>query len=158
MYLAVPFQTMNEEMVLRALLLTALVQIVNARLLVTATVASVFMVLHFVLYRFGPPHATLSVQALATLFLAGLAFNELFLATGSIVVPLAIHLGWNLTRFGNEWIEQGSSEPLPQGLDFNLIEGDWRVTGVAVALAFIALATRFRSSTNAVCAKVNMVT
>ena len=139
MCLAVPFQTLNEEMVLRALLLSALAQIVNARLLVIATVASVFVVLHFVLYRFGPPHAALSVQALATLFLAGLAFNELFLATGSIAVPFAIHLGWNLTRFGNDWIEQGSSKPLPQGLDFNLIEGDWRVTGLAVALVLITL-------------------
>jgi membrane protease YdiL (CAAX protease family) len=148
MYLAVPFQTLNEEMVLRALLLTSLAQIVNVRLLVSATVAAVFVALHFVLYRFGPPHALLSVQALATLLLAGLAFNEFFLARGNIAVPFAIHLGWNLTRFGNDWIEQSSGDPLPQGTDFNLIEGNSKVIALAMGLSLVALATRFRSSTN----------
>jgi membrane protease YdiL (CAAX protease family) len=127
------------------------------RLLVSATVAAVFVALHFVLYRFGPPHAALSVQALATLLLAGLAFNELFLATGSIAIPFAIHLGWNLTRFGNDWIEQRSSDPLPQGTDFNLIEGNSRVIALAMALALVALTARFRSSEHSVCANVNIV-
>jgi membrane protease YdiL (CAAX protease family) len=142
-YLAVPFQTLNEEVVLRAMLLTALARIVKVRLASSITVAALFTVLHFVLYRFGPPHAALSMHALATLLLVGLAFNEFFLATGSIAIPYGIHLGWNFTRFGNDWIEQGSTDQLPQGLDFNLIEGDSRVTALAVALVLIALAARF---------------
>lgn len=156
-YLAIPFQTLNEEMVLRALLLTALVQTMKVDLLASTAVAALFTALHFVLYRFGPPHAVLTIQSLSTLLLAGLAFNELFLATGSIAVPLAIHLGWNLTRFGNEWIGQSSTEPLQQGTDFDLIEGDSKVVALAAALTLIALAARFHSSAHRVCAKVNIV-
>jgi membrane protease YdiL (CAAX protease family) len=103
MVLAIPFQTLNEEMVLRALLLTTLTQILKVRFLLSIAVAGVFTLLHFVLYRFGPPQTALSVQALTALLLVGFAFNEFFLVTGSIAVPWAIHLGWNLTRFGIDW-------------------------------------------------------
>jgi membrane protease YdiL (CAAX protease family) len=64
-------------------------------------VAVLFTGLHFLLYRFGPPHIGLSLQALITLLLVGVACNEFFLATGSIAIPYGVHLGWNLTRFGN---------------------------------------------------------
>jgi membrane protease YdiL (CAAX protease family) len=145
-YLAVPFQTLNEEVVLRALLLTALAHIVKVRLATSISVAALFVVLHFVLYRLGPPHVALSIQSLNTLLLAGLAFNEFFLATGSIAIPYGVHLGWNLTRFGNDWIDQSSSYSLQQGVDFNLIEGNSRVIALAAVLALIALAARFHPS------------
>jgi membrane protease YdiL (CAAX protease family) len=142
--LAVPFQTLNEEIVLRAMLLTALAHIVKVRLATSISVAALFTILHFVLYRFGPPHAALSIQSLTTLLLVGWAFNEFFLATGSIAIPYGIHLGWNLTRFGEDWIAQGSPYSLPDGLDFNLIEGNSRVIVLAAILALIALAARLR--------------
>jgi membrane protease YdiL (CAAX protease family) len=142
--LATPFQTLNEEMVLRAMLLTALARIVKARLLISLSVATLFTVLHFALYRFGPPHVALSFQALTTLLLVGLAFNELFLATGSIAIPYGIHLGWNLTRFGEDFVEPGGY--LGVGQDFNLIEGNSCVVALAAVLALIALAARARLS------------
>lgn len=142
-YLALPFQSLNEEMVLRALLLTALAHIMNVRLATSITVAALFTGLHFALYRLGPFHIALSIQALTTLLLVGLAFNELFLATGSIAIPYGIHLGWNLTRFGNDWIDQGSTGLLQPGVDFNLIEGEFRIMALGVALALAALAARF---------------
>jgi len=145
-YLAVPFQTLNEEMVLRAMLLTALAHIVKVRLATSISVAACFVVLHLVLYRWGPPHAALSIQSLTTLLLAGLAFNEFFLATSSIAIPYGIHLGWNLTRFGNDWIGQGPPYSLQEGVDFNLIEGNCRVIALAAVLALIALSARFRPS------------
>ena len=144
MALAIPFQTLNEEMVLRALLLTALVRILRPHFLLSVVVAGVFAVLHFALYYFGPPHTALSGQALTTLVLVGFALNELFLATSSIAVPWAIHLGWNLTRYGSDWIGQSSSGSLEQGLDFSLIEGNPWVMLLALALALAASATRFR--------------
>jgi membrane protease YdiL (CAAX protease family) len=142
MFLAIPFQVLNEEMVLRALLLTALSQILKPGLFVSMAVAGCFMMAHFVLYKFGPPHAELSVQALTALFLVGFALNELFLATGSIAVPWAIHFGWNLTRFGNDW--QGTPGILEPGRDFNLIEGNPWVTALAVGLALLVSAARLR--------------
>jgi membrane protease YdiL (CAAX protease family) len=144
MVLAIPFQTLNEEMVLRALLLTALSRILRPHLLLSVVVAGVFALLHFALYYFGPPHTTLSAQALTTLVLVAFALNELFLATSSIAVPWAIHLGWNLTRYGSEWIGQSSSGSLEQGSDFNLIEGNLWILLLALALALGASAVRFR--------------
>jgi len=153
-FLAIPFQTLNEEMVLRALLLTALAHILKVRFLVSIVVAGFFTLVHFVLYRFGPPQTSLSVQALTALLLMGFAFNEFFLATGSIAVPWAIHLGWNLTRFGNNWIGQGPSGTLQQGPDFNLIEGNPEVIALVAALALIASSARFRLLPYRVCANV----
>ena len=150
-YLAVPFQTLNEEMVLRALLLAALAHLVKVRLATSISVAALFTILHFVLYRFGPPHAALSIQSLTTLLLVGLAFNEFFLETGSIAIPYGIHLGWNLTRFGNGWVAQGSPYSLQEGVDFNLIEGNSRVIARAAVLALIGLAARFRPSARPPC-------
>ena len=144
MLLAIPFQTLNEEMVLRALLLTALAHILKVRFLLSVAVGGFFASLHFVLYRFGPPHATLSVQALTTLLLVGFALNELFLATGSIAGPWAIHFGWNLTRFGNDWVGESSPGMIPQGADFNLIEGNPWVIALAVALALVVSVARPR--------------
>jgi membrane protease YdiL (CAAX protease family) len=144
MLLAMPFQTLNEEMVLRALLLTALAHILKVRFFLSIAVAGVFALLHVVLYRFAPPHATLSVQALTTLLFAGFALNELFLATGSIAGPWAIHFGWNLTRFGNDWIGQSSPGRIPQGADFNWVEGNPWVIALAVALAVVSSVARPR--------------
>ena len=144
MFLATPFQTLNEEMVFRALLLTVLGRLLKARLLLSAAVAGFFALLHFALYRFGAPHTTLSAQALTTLFLVGFGLNELFIATGSIAGPWAIHCGWNLTRFGNGWVGKFTPGALPQGADFNLIEGNPWVIAFAVALALAASLARFR--------------
>jgi hypothetical protein len=143
-FLAVPFQTLDEEMVLRAFLLSGLAHFIRVRLPASIGVAVLFTGLHFSLYRFGPPHIVLSIQALVTLLLVGVACNEFFLATGSIAIPYGIHLGWNLTRFGNGWIHQYAGNSLEPGTDFNLIEGDPRILVVVVGLALMASIVRFR--------------
>jgi membrane protease YdiL (CAAX protease family) len=154
MFLALPFQTLNEEMVLRALLLTVLANILKIRILLSIGLAGLFALVHLVLYRFGPPHSALSFQALTVVFLVGFAFNEFFQATGSIAIPWAIHLGWNLTRFGRDWIGQGTAGTLEQGRDFNLVEGNPWVILLAVALVLIASAARFRRLPQRVCAGI----
>jgi hypothetical protein len=116
--------------------------------------AGVFALGHFVLYRFEPPYTALSVQALTTLLLAGFAFNEFFLATGSIAVPWAIHLGWNLTRLGRDWVGLGLPGVLEEGPDFNLIEGNPWVMVLAAGLALVASAARFRLFSCRVCSNL----
>lgn len=138
-YLAVPFQTLNEEMVLRAFLLTSLARLVNRPIAVSAGVAAIFAALHFVLYRFGPPNTGLSIEALTTLFLVSMALNQLFFRTGNIAVPCGVHLGWNLTRFGNDWIAQSSGIFLADGRDFNLIEGNTIILALAATLLVLAI-------------------
>jgi hypothetical protein len=127
-----------------SLLLTVLAHTLRVRFLLTIAVAGIFALLHFIFYELGPAHTMLSGQALTTLLFVGVALNKLFLATGSIAFPWAIHFGWNLTRFGNAWIGQSSPKALPQGSDFNMIEGNPWVIALAVALALVARVTRSR--------------
>ncbi len=143
-FLAVPFQTLNEEMVLRALLLTVLARVMTVRLTASAATAFVFVALHFLLYWSRPPHTVLAVPALATLFLIGLVLNESFLATRSIAIPFGIHLGWNFTRFGNDWVQQDSGDYLEQGMGFNMIESNPLIVVMAIALALLAVLARVR--------------
>jgi hypothetical protein len=140
-YLATPFQVLNEEMVIRAFLLTVLIRLVKRPIIVCVVVAALFAVLHFLLYRFGPPNTVLSIKALTTLFLVALALNQFFFTTGNIAVPFGIHFGWNFTRFGNDWVAQSSGIHLPDGIAFNLIEGNFIVVAFAVALVVLAVGT-----------------
>ncbi len=145
-YLAVPFQALNEEMVLRALLLTVLARVMTVRLTASAATASVFAALHFLLYWSRAPHTVLAVSTLATLFLIGMVLNESFLVTRSIAIPFGVHLGWNFTRFGNDWVQRGSGNCLEQGMSFNIIEGNSWIMATAFALALLAVAIRVRRS------------
>jgi len=142
-YLATPFQVLNEEMVIRAFLLTVLIRLIQRPMVVSVVVAVLFAVLHFLLYRFGPPGTALSIGALTTLFLVALALNQFFLTTGSIAIPLGVHFGWNFTRFGNDWISRNSGVLLPDGIDFNLIEGNFIVVAFAVGLVVLAVGTNY---------------
>jgi hypothetical protein len=140
-YLATPFQALNEEMVLRAFLLTIFMRLLKRPIVVSLVVAALFTVLHFLLYRFGPPNTALSFKALTTLFLVALALNQFFFTTGNIAIPFGIHLGWNFTRFSNDWIAQSSGGNLPDGMDFNLIEGNFMVVAFAAVLVVVAIGT-----------------
>jgi membrane protease YdiL (CAAX protease family) len=138
-YLVTPFQVLNEEMVLRAFLLTILTRLVNRPIAISVAAAALFAVLHFFLYRFGPPNITLSIGALTTLFLMALAMNQFFFTTGNIAIPFGVHMGWNFTQFGSVWIARGSRACLPDGMDFNLIEGNFMVIALATALLALAI-------------------
>ena len=140
-YLATPFQVLNEEMVLRAVLLTILARLVDRKVVVSVSVATVFAAAHFLLCRFGPPRTALSINALTTLFLVGVALNQFFFTTGNIAIPFGIHLGWNFTRFGSHWVGQTSGLDLPVGMDFNLIEGNFIVIALAAILLVLAVGT-----------------
>jgi hypothetical protein len=153
-YLATPFQVLNEEMMVRAFLITFLMRLVRRPMAVSLMVAAMVAFAHFLLYRFGPPKTALSFEALATLFLVALALNQFFFTTGNIAVPFGIHLGWNLTRFGTDWIAQTSGGSLPGGMDFNLIEGNSLVIALGAILLLLAvganivfgLAPKFRTA------------
>jgi len=91
------FQAFNEEILFRALLIGFILQYVRSALLVSLGVALLFSAAHFLLYRFSNPmHLALSMAALATLFLAGVAMNNLYLAFRHIGFSWALHAGWNV--------------------------------------------------------------
>ncbi|MCB9228203.1 MAG: CPBP family intramembrane metalloprotease [Deltaproteobacteria bacterium] len=126
-YLIPPFQSFNEEMVFRALLLTALTQTGLKKWLILVLPALVFSMAHWLFYSFNLHtgfRGDLDFSALATLLCFGISTNALFLATRSILLPWALHCGWNLNRFGSHIISMSSAdETIPEYLTFNLLEG-----------------------------------
>jgi hypothetical protein len=143
------FQVLNEEMLLRALLLISLARLFRSRWAASLLAASVFTLLHYGLYRFGLQQTGLKVEALLTLFFFALSCNALFMSTGTIAAPYALHLGWNLTRFGHEWIATTSGLQLSEAESFNLIEGHPLVLALAIILTVITFASvKFRSRTS----------
>lgn len=130
-------------MLLRALFLTLLARLFSRTNTISLLGAVIFAGTHFLLYRLGPPRQTLSLEALTTVFLFSVALNKFFLTTGNIAVPFGIHLGWNFTRFGNDWVAQSSGINISEGLDFNLIEGNFFVIVLALTLLLLAIATNY---------------
>src|SRR5579871_2688221 len=91
------FQAFNEEIFFRALMIGLFLQCVPSAPLVSLGLAILFAAPHYLMYRFtNPMHFTLSAAALSTLFLAGVAMNNLFLAYRHIGFSWALHAGWNV--------------------------------------------------------------
>ncbi len=120
-------QTVNEEMVLGALLLGVVSRrCARARFIVVSVlVAVVFALLHFAFYAFRPESAVnygiLSIPALLSVFGAGVLRNNLILHYRHVGFAWAIHLGWNLV-FLNSSLSAGGSR-LNEPRQFNLLLG-----------------------------------
>jgi len=91
------FQALNEEILFRALLIGLVIQVARPAgliplILISLALALVFPAAHFLLYRYSNPmHLALSLAALATLFCAGVAMNNLYLAFRHIGFSWALH-------------------------------------------------------------------
>lgn len=131
-------QPLNEEIVLRALLLGLTAQVFSNRALLSISAALVFSSAHFVLYYFGALAIPLDIAALATLFFFSLAANALYLSFGHIGFGLALHVAWNWWRFsGDIWV---GKTLINEASSFNLIEGSWPVLLIVAALSLMCLA------------------
>ena len=153
------FQSLNEEILLRAVLLgllatcfvkaatgsgsmLAITRLTNSqRWIITVAAAAVFSILHLVYYNLisqinpGP-------VALLTLFFVGFALNGFFVRTGHILFGVAIHAGWNLARFGGRFY---STDPASGALTyvnyaqtFDFLEGSIQVLLAAGLLAVVS--------------------
>lgn len=131
------FQALNEEMILRSLLLLGLSRGLGSERLASYTSASVFAAFHYVFCRFGSQHIELEPSALVTLFLFSLAGNRLFLHSRHIWFSYAIHVGWNLVRFGPDFVTSDGTR-LREANGFNLIEGSPVVMVMALFLVILA--------------------
>ena len=133
---ASPFlQVLNEEIVLRALLLGFLAKQIRSERAISWGAALLFMLLHWLFYRYnvkGP--AFLSPLTLLNLFIFGLVCNSLYLKTRHIGFGFALHAGWNLTRFGGVYYLD--KQLVAEGITFNSIEGSlWLTALMAVFYA-----------------------
>jgi hypothetical protein len=143
------FQSLNEEILFRALMIGFVLQYVRSAALVSLGVAFVFSAAHFLLYRFGTLHMTLSLTALATLFLAGVTMNNLYLAFRHIGFSWALHAGWNVVWLPAATYDAATNLPLREPQLFDRVLGSPMIVAIAGALAvlsFLLLAQRFLKS------------
>ena len=138
-------QTLNEEMVLGALLLRAVRSRLKSihPLAISAGVALLFSLAHYAFYRARPSwswnYGTLSVATLASLFAIGVVRNNCILSTGNVGYAWAIHLGWNAVFVNGTYRWPGSYAELAEPAMFNAILGHAALVALSVALMGLSL-------------------
>jgi len=140
------FQAFNEEILFRALLLGLLIdhlrpQALMPVILACLALALVFPAAHFLLYRYSNPmHLPLSLPALATLFCAGLAMNNLYLAFRHIGFSWALHAGWNVAWLPATFHDAATGARLAEPQIFDRVLGSAPVAAAAGAMAAVSFA------------------
>lgn len=138
-------QTLNEEIVLGALLLRAVksrLKVVHP-LAISTTVALAFSLLHYAFYGLRPPgspnYGALSVATLASLFTIGVVRNNCILSTGNVGYAWAIHLGWNAVFMNGTYTWLGSDVSLAEPAMFNAILGNCYMVAIGTGLMGLSL-------------------
>lgn len=153
-YIIVPFQTLNEEMIFRALLLGMLLKLGLSKNNTVILPAFIFSVFHWVFYSYimlPENRGIVSLEALITLFMFGVAANSLFLRYRNIYFPWALHCGWNIHRFGSKIAlmrETGPNNRVKEYMTFNLLEGGLPIIILSIFLAPICFAIYAKDSDN----------
>ncbi|MFZ4077716.1 MAG: CPBP family intramembrane glutamic endopeptidase, partial [Legionellaceae bacterium] len=130
-------QSLLEELVLRALLLNGMLFYFQRIKLISIFAAMIFMVWHLIFFHLAQG-AWLSNVTLVTLFLFGYASNNFFLIYRNIAIPFALHAGWNIIKFGGEYLDKATSERISEAQVFNAVEGSWTVLTLALGLAAVS--------------------
>jgi membrane protease YdiL (CAAX protease family) len=135
------FQALNEEILFRALMIGLVIQLARPTGSVSLTLISLGLALafpaaHFLLYRYSNPmHLALSPAALATLFCAGVAMNNLYLAFRHIGFSWALHAGWNVIWLPAAFYDAATRTPLAEPQIFQRVLGAPVVAASACAMA-----------------------
>jgi hypothetical protein len=145
-YLHTIAQTLNEEMILGALLLLGLrrrwPRLRPAAL--SIAVAAAFALFHLAFYgarpASSPNHGVLALGSVAGLFLVGVLRNNLILATGHVAYSEAVHLGWNAVFLGGTFRDASTGRRLTEPELFDVFVGAPVVVAVALAAAAASFA------------------
>ena len=134
-------QTLNEEIVLGALLLFGLKRLFKKMsiYLVAFLVALIFAALHYLFYQVveGGNQGSLTLLALTNLLLIGLIRNIFILAYRNIYFAWAIHLGWNAIMFSSLF-----NFPANESVRFNFFVGSWQTTVFIAVLGLVLCVIR----------------
>ena len=145
------FQAFNEEILFRALMIGFFIQYVRSEPVISLGLAFLFAAAHFLLYRFSNPmHLALSMASLATLFFAGVAMNNLYLAFRHIGFSWALHAGWNVIWLPATFYDAATNEGLHEPQVFDRVLGSPTIVAMACAMAvlsFVLLRCRPLTST-----------
>ena len=139
------FQAFSEEIFFRALLLGFFIQFIPSALAISLGSALLFAAAHFLLYWFGNLHMALSMAALVTLFLAGMAMNNLYFAFRHIGFSWALHAGWNVVWLPAAIYDAATDQRLREPQIFDRVLGSPTIVATASAMAvlsFVLLARR----------------
>jgi len=132
------FQAFNEEIFFRALMIGFFIQYVRSALMISLGLAFLFAAAHFLLYRFGTLHMALSMASLATLFFAGVAWNNLYLAFRHIGFSWALHAGWNVVWLPAAFYDAATNERLHEPQVFDRVLGSPTMLAVTCAMAVLS--------------------
>ena len=130
------FQVFNDEILLRAALLTILLKAFPHPKTAILVPAVFFAVAHHVIYRTAAVH--IDWPAMVSIFSFAAIANTLFVRYHHIGYGFALHYAWNFYRFNSTYYLDGVR--LGEGATFNYIEGNTWVAGaslVACALVFV---------------------
>lgn len=114
------FQVLNEEMILRGMLLQTMLKKFKSKFILIFLPAVLFMSLHYLFYY--SQGCKLNINALTFILLFGIIGNMLFIAFEHIWFGFALHFSWNLTRFTGSFLINGVY--ISEGESFNIIEGN----------------------------------
>jgi len=135
------FQAFNEEIFYRALMIGLFLQFIPFPLAISLGTAFLFAGAHFLLYRFSNPmHFALSAAALATLFLAGVAMNNLYLAFRHIGFSWALHAGWNVVWLPATFHDSATNALLREPQVFDRVLGSPAIVAAACTMAVLSFA------------------
>jgi membrane protease YdiL (CAAX protease family) len=139
------FQAFNEEIFFRALMIGFFIQYARSALMISLGLAFVFAAAHFLLYRFGTLHMALSIASLATLFVAGVAMNNFYLAFRHIGFSWALHAGWNVVWLPAAFYNALTNERLHEPQVFDRVLGSPAIVAMACATAVLSFELLARS-------------
>ena len=135
------FYILNEEIVLGAILLFAMVNKIKIRPIVASIGLAVFFALiHFVFYMWiFKDRGIIGVSTLTTLFLIGFVRNSLIFQTGHIGYSWALHFGWIVIMFGSMHIDLNSNVRMTEPERFNLYLGSIEMLIISIIIAGLSL-------------------
>lgn len=139
------FQVFDDEIVLRAALLTMVLRAFPHPKAAIIALAFAFAAGHRAVYGVGGEE--IGTSALITLFCLGVITNTLFVQFRHIGYGFALHFAWNFWRFNTSYYLDGRF--LSEGQTFNYVEGNmWIVGGsvLAMVLVFGTYVSRTRQS------------
>jgi len=141
-YYHVLFYVLNEEIVLGAILLFALVYKWKIRpLLASLCLAVLFSLIHYVFYKWiASESGNLGISTLITLFLVGFVRNSLIIQSGHIGYSWALHFGWIAIMFGSGHTYLDSYMYFSEPDSFNLYLGSIEMLIISIILSGFFLA------------------
>ncbi len=135
------FYILNEEIVIGAILLFALVHRRKIKPLIASVGLAVFFALiHFAFYKWiSNDKGLIGISTLTTLFLVGFVRNSLIIQTGHIGYSWALHFGWMVVMFGSMHIDLNTNLRVTEPERFNLYLGSIEMLIISIIIAGLSL-------------------